>query len=226
MVKKRCAETIDNKDYENEMRNLLDKHMSVVGLRVLTKPIDIMDKGELEKEIEELGSKASKADAIRHNLSKNISINRDSNPAYYDSFSKRIEDVLRQYKDRVISDAEYLQAMKDILADFRANKSGVTYPEAVKQNVHAQAFYGVILPIINEVADFDINLIGEVALDIADIIERCTKVDWENNVNIHNEIAQEIDDLFWSYEKKGLKLPYEQVEKIIENVKTVAVKRF
>ena len=173
---------------------------------------------ELEKEIEELGSKASKADAIRHNLSKNISINRDSNPAYYDSFSKRIEDVLRQYKDRVISDAEYLQAMKDILADFRANKSGVTYPEAVKQNVHAQAFYGVILPIINEVADFDINLIGEVALDIADIIERCTKVDWENNVNIHNEIAQEIDDLFWSYEKKGLKLPYEQVEKIIENV--------
>ena len=63
-------------------------------------------------------------------------------------------------------------------------------------------------------------------MDIADIIERCTKVDWENNVNIHNEIAQEIDDLFWSYEKKGLKLPYEQVEKIIENVKTVAVKRF
>lgn len=226
MVKKRCAETIDNKDYENEMRNLLDKHMSVVGLRVLTKPIDIMDKGELEKEIEELGSKASKADAIRHNLSKNISINRDSNPAYYDSFSKRIEDVLRQYKDRVISDAEYLQAMKDILDDFRANKSSVTYPDAVKQNVHAQAFYGVILPIINEVADFDINLIGEVALDIADIIERCTKVDWENNVNIHNEIAQEIDDLFWGYEKKGLKLPYEQVEKIIENVKTVAVKRF
>lgn len=70
--------------------------------------------------------------------------------------------------------------MKEILDDFRANKSSVSYPEAVKQNVHAQAFYGVILPIINEVADFDINLIGEVALDIADIIERCTKVDWEN----------------------------------------------
>ena len=70
------------------------------------------------------------------------------------------------------------------------------------------------------------ELLFKIALDIPDIIERCTKVDWENNVNIHNEIAQEIDDLFWSYEKKGLKLHYEQVEKIIENVKTVAVKRF
>lgn len=91
MIKKRCAETIDNKDYENQMRNLLDKHLSVVGLKILTKPLDIMNKGELEKEIEDLGSKASKADAIRYNLSKNISVNYDTNPAYYDSFSKELK---------------------------------------------------------------------------------------------------------------------------------------
>ena len=144
MVKKRCAEIIDNKEYEAEMRNLLDKHMSVVGLKILTKPLDIMNKDELEQEIKDLGTKAFKADAIRNNLSKNISIHYDSNPAYYETFSKRIKDVLEQYKNKVITDAEYMEAMVKILYDYRNNNSGMSYPQAIKGNVHAQAFYGVI----------------------------------------------------------------------------------
>ena len=227
MIKKRCAETLDNKDYENEMRNLLDKHMSVSGLKILTKPLDIMDKGELEKEIEDLGSKASKADAIRHNLSKNISINYDTNPAYYDSFSKRIKEVLNQYKEKVISDAEYLQAMNKILNDFRANKSGISYPKCIEQSVHAQAFYGVILPIINDTEEYDINLIGEIAIKISEIIQEHTKVDWNNNADIHNAIAQAIDDMFYEYDKADMiKLPFDKIDKITENVTIVALKRF
>ncbi len=227
MIKKRCAETIDNKEYENEMRNLLDKHMSVVGLKILTKPLDIMNKGELEKEIENLGSKASKADAIRYNLSRNISINFDANPIYYDSFSNRIKIVLEKYKEQRLSDAEYLQAMSRILEDFRNNKSGISYPHCIKQSAHAQAFYGVILPIINDEKKYELDLIGEVAANITDIITEHTKVDWNNNVDIHNRIAQSIDDMFYDYEEKGLiELPYEKVEKIIENVMTVAIKRF
>lgn len=227
MIKKRCAETLDNKDYEKEMRNLLDKHMSVVDLKILTKPVDIMDKGELEKEIEDLGGKASKADAIRHNLSRNIHINRDSDPAYYDSFSKRIEDTLRAYKEQTISDVEYWTAMLQILNDYRANRSTVVYPDSIKQNVHAQAFYGVIAPIIREHSDCDEVLMGEIALGIAEIFAEFTKVDWKNNLDIHNKIAQSIDDLFWEFESShGLHLDYEIVEKIIDSVKTVAIKRF
>ncbi len=226
MIKKRCAETIDNKDYENEMRNLLDKHMSVVGLKILTKPLDIMEKSELEKEIEELGSKAAKADAIRHNLSHNISINIKSNPAYYSSFAKKIDEVLKQYKNKIINDIEYLQAMRKILDDFRSNRSGVIYPENVKQNVHAQAFYGVILPIISSELICDINIIGYIALEIAQIIEKWAKVDFAANVSIHNKIAQDIDDLFWKYEDKGVKLSYEKIDEIIEQIKMVAIKRF
>lgn len=227
MIKKRCAETIDNKDYEKEMRNLLDKHMSVVGLKILTKPLDIMNKGELEREIEELGSKAAKADAIRYNLSKNISINYDSNPAYYNSFSKRIKDVLDEYKEKVISDVEYLDAMAKILNDFRENKSGIIYPEAIKQSVHAQAFYGVILPILNENEEYDIEFIGDIAIKIAKIVQEHTKVDWSGNTDIHNAIAQDIDDLFYELENDNkIKLPYEKIDKIIENVTTVALKRF
>ena len=41
-------------------------------------------------------------------LTRSISEKYQENPAYYDSFSKRIKDALEQYKEKVISEAEYL----------------------------------------------------------------------------------------------------------------------
>ena len=34
--------------------------------------------------------------------------------------------------------------MKSIMEDYHAGKSIVSYPESIKHNVHAQAFYGVL----------------------------------------------------------------------------------
>lgn len=229
MIKKRCAETLDNSEYEKEMRNLLDKHMSVVGLKILTKPLDVMDKGELEKEIEDLNGKASKADAIRYNISRNIQVKYDTNPAYYESFSKRIKDTLEQYKNKIISDAEYLQAMTKILDDFRSNNSGISYPNNIKHNVHAQAFYGVLLPILNQNGLSDIELAGQIAVSIADVVEKNVKVDFKSNPEVHKKISQDIEDmLYFDYQQKGIliDLPFDQVDKIIENVLTIALKRY
>ena len=39
--------------------------------------------------------------------------------------------------------------------------------------------------------------------------------------------SQDIDDLFYDYEKNhGLALSFEMIDKIIDNVKTVALRRF
>ena len=54
-----------------------------------------------------------------------------------------------------------------------------------------------------------------------------SQVDWTNNKTIHDRISQDIDDLFYGYEKeRGLKLSFDTIDKIIENVKTVALRRF
>ena len=63
-------------------------------------------KDQFEKELDELGSLRSKADAITSSMTKSISEKRDENPAYYDSFSKRIKEALEEYKDRVITEAK------------------------------------------------------------------------------------------------------------------------
>lgn len=262
-VKIRYCDAIDNSEYEPLMQNLLDTHLSVAGLKQITNPVDILNKGDFEKELEELGSLRSKADAISSRITKSISEKRDENPAYYDSFSKRIKEVLELYKEKVISEAEYLAKMRLIVEDYRIGKTTISYPARIKKNVHAQAFYGVLNaiftdeierrigatkmaePVSKEVFESEeqpypmedekeedtslitADFVAEVAEEITAIVQRHSQVDWSNNKTIHDRVAQEIDDLFYRYEnERGLRLSFDVVDKIIDNVKTVALRRF
>ena len=228
-VKLQYCDAIDNAEYEPLMQNLLDTHLSVAGLKKITSPIDILNKDDFEKELEELGSLRSKADAIASRMTRSISEKRDENPAYYDSFSKRIRDALALYKEKVISEAEYLAKMRTIMEDYYAGRSTVSYPERIKSNVHAQAFYGVLTALFDEVEDERItpDFVAEVSEEITKIVASHSQVDWTNNKTIHDRISQDIDDLFYKYEKEhGLKLSFDLIDKIIDNVKTVALRRF
>jgi len=228
-VKIRYADAIDNSEYEPQMQNLLDTHLTVVGLKQITNPVDILNRSEMEKELEELGSARAKADAITSAMTKSISERHDENPAYYDSFSKRIKDVLDEYKNRVIGEAEYLDKMRSILEDYRKGSTNISYPEKIKGNPHAQAFYGVISAVLDDVIDIasNIDAVTEITIKITNIIEQNNSVDWQNNTDIHNRIAQEIDDLFYSYEQEhGLSIGFDAIDKIIESIKTVALRRF
>ena len=228
-VKLQYCDAIDNAEYEPLMQNLLDTHLSVAGLKKITSPIDILNKDDFEKELEELGSLRSKADAIASRMTRSISEKRDENPAYYDSFSKRIRDALALYKENVISEAEYLAKMRTIMEDYHAGRSTVSYPERIKNNVHAQAFFGVLTALFDEVEDERItpDFVAEVSEEITKIVASHSQVDWTNNKTIHDRISQDIDDLFYKYEKEhGLKLSFDLIDKIIDNVKTVALRRF
>lgn len=228
-VKIRYFDAIDNAEYEPLMQNLLDTHLSVSGLKQITAPVDILNKSDLEQELEELGTARAKADAIVSRMTKSISEKYDENPAYYESFSKLISDTLKSYKEKIISDAEYLNKMRQIINDYGKGNSGISYPESIRNNVHAQAFYGVISAIFSDIDDVDVSadFAAEMSIAVTDIVSKHSQVDWTNNKSIHDRIAQDIDDLFFEYEKeRGLKLSFDIIDKIIENVKTVALRRF
>lgn len=162
-------------------------------------------------------------------MTRSIHDKRNENPAYYDSFSKRIKDALDLYMDKVISEAEYFDKMQTILDDYRANRTTVVFPESIKHDVHAQAFYGVLTAIFDSDETIDLNAdeIAGIAKDITAIVAAHSQVDWTNSKSIHDRIAQEIDDLFYSYEKqRGWKVSFDTVDMVIENIKTVALQRF
>ena len=73
----------------------------------------------------------------------------------------------------------------------------------------------------------DNDFIAQISIDITEIFKSHIQVGWEQNITIQNRISQNIDDLFYEYEKsRGFKVSFDLIDKIIENSKTVAMRRF
>ncbi|MGG3709619.1 type I restriction endonuclease subunit R, partial [Heyndrickxia coagulans] len=230
-VKLRYSDTIDHKEYEAKMQKLMDNYIAAEEVIRITNPVDILNAKAFEEELERLQSKRAKADAIRTRLTKSVHAKWDENPSYYKKFSERIQEAIQEYKDKRISEAEYLNRMKEIMNDYRRGESSERYPEVIKENLNAQAFYGVTKDILSETketaASYDTNTLGDLALKIDEIIQEHQKVDWHDNVEIHNRIAQELDDLLFDFkEKHNLDIDFDTIDKIIEQIKTVALRRY
>lgn len=228
-MKLRYSDTIDYKEYEAKMQKLMDNYISAEEVIRITNPVDILNEKAFEEELERLDTKRAKADAIRTRLTKSINTKWDENPAHYKRFSERIQEAIQAYKDKRISEVEYLNKMHDIMNDYRNGEPMEDYPEIIKENPNAQAFYGVTKEIVNEVqetiASYDI--IGDLALKMDKIIQQCTKVDWYNNIEVHNRIAQKLDDLLFDFTNdQKINLDFDQIDKIIEQIKTVALRRY
>ena len=242
-VKLRYSDTIDHKEYEAKMRNLMDTYIAAEDIIQITAPVDILNEKEFEDELMRLGSPRAKADAIRTRMTKRISEKWDENPAYYKKFSERIEEIIEQYKEKRISELEYLEKMRNVMNDFRKGYSGTTYPEKIKHNIHAQAFYGVVKEELEDERYYEAGvtelvaedgpiynyegILAEIAMEVDVIIERHCKVDWHDNPDVHKKISQEIDELLYLVKKKHFpKMTFDQIDTMIENIKTVALRRY
>lgn len=229
-VKLRYSDTIDHKEYESKMQKLMDQYISAEQIIRITNPVDILNERAFEEEIERLGSKRAKADAIRTRLTQSVSTKWDENPAYYKKFSERVQAVIDEYKAKRISEADYLNSMNVLLQEFRQGESEEIYPTVIKDNGHAQAFYGVtkeLLTMKDEQFSYGEEDLADLALKMDKIIKQHQKVDWHNNLQIHNRIAQDIDDLLFDFSKENnVTLDFDTIDKVIEQIKTVAIKRY
>ncbi|AOM82069.1 type I restriction endonuclease subunit R [Salisediminibacterium beveridgei] len=228
-VKRRYSDDIDHKEYEAKMQQLMDQYISSEDMMQITNPVDILDRDGFEEEMDRLGSKRAKADAIRTRMTRSINEKYDENPAYYKKFSERIKETLEAYKEKRITESEYWEQMNELKKEYQAGASDDQFPESVRGNGTAQAFYGVTKDIIAEVNESmpSYEVVGTLAKDMDSIVNEHAKVDWQNNIDVHNKIEQEIDDLLFGFaEKHGVELPFEQIDKIIDQVKTIAIRRY
>jgi len=236
-VKLRYSDTIDHREYEGQMQRLMDNYIAAEEVIRITNPVDILDKKGFEKELQRLGSPKAKADAIRTRMTRSINLNWDENPLYYKRFSERIEETLQAYKDKRISEKEYFEKMNELKEEFQRGDSDIRYPDSIKNKADAQAFYGVTIDVIRETGveynagntrkSFSEEEFAELSVLIEEIVAKHTKVDWYDNIDVHNRIAQEIEDLLFDFaEDKNIKLGFEQIDKILNEIKTVALKRY
>lgn len=233
-VKMRYAEAIDYRDFEPKIRKLLDTHISASEVIQLNEPVNIFDAETFsqikeERGIYEVKTTAAKADAIAHATRKAISEKMQEDPAFYEKFSKLIQQAIDDFKAKRISDMEYLNRASEIREKV-VKREHDDVPENLQGNEDAMAFYGVIRPYFDgdgkpsEKLD---QLASEAALAINTIIHRHRKVHFWDDADAQKRVMNDIDDYLYDGIRgaRGLELGLDQMDEIIEKSMQLAKHR-
>src|ERR1035438_7906175 len=98
------------KEFEPKIQKLLDDHVVAMPAEVVVELVNINDPNALEAVVKEAGvSPASKADRIASATRKAINEKMEEDPSFYKRFSELLEETIRDYRAKRISEKEYLK---------------------------------------------------------------------------------------------------------------------
>ena len=243
-VKLRYAEAIDYRDYEPKIKKLLDTHIQANEVVQLNKPVNIFDdeafmvvKEEQAVYLSNRGSKkttASKADTIAHATKKVITEKMDEDPAFYEKFSKLIQNAIENFRAKRISDLDYLNKVVEIRNKV-VGKVHEDIPDKLSGNEDATAYFGVLKPFLEayskqtgKLGEEDLESAGaDTAIAIHGILEKHKKVHFWDDEDAKKQAVNEIDDYLYDELKteRGIELSLDQMDDIIEKALQVAKHR-
>lgn len=223
-VKLRYAESIDYRDYEPKIQKLLDTHISANEVLRLNEPVNIFDSAAFQQVVEEQGHgkpTAAKADMIAHATKRAITEHLDEDPAYFEKFSRLIQQAIDDYRAGRISDLEYLKRASEI-KDAVVNRKTDDVPAVLHGNDHAIACFGVLEPYFGRhVANAAQakTVAAEAAASIWAIVERNKVVGFWDNLDAQRRTMNEMDDLLYDQIRgeRGIPLTTEEMDEIINH---------
>lgn len=225
-VKLRYAEAIDYRDYEPRIKKLLDTQIQANEVIRLNEPVNIFDEQMFNEMKEGRGihsdkTTAAKADMIAHATIKTAHEKMEEDPAFYEKFSKLIQEAIDAFRAKRLSDLEYLSKVME-LRDAVATKKHDDVPTILGENDNATAYFGVIKSFITDDA-----VAASTALWIDETIKQHYKVQFWDDTNAVNRAINAIDDYLFDEVKgsNGIDLSPEQMDTIIEKTMQVAKHR-
>lgn len=230
-VRLRYYEEVDFGEYEEQMQKLLDTYISSNDVNKLTKLVNIFDDKNFDEEIKRVEGKRAKADSIRNAVDKVITIKYDENPVYYEKLKDRINRILEEYRNRRISEEEYLRSINDVMNDVRSGHTEAIYPENINGNKSTQVIYDNIKNDIYEHLRLALSedksnfIIANLSLEFDKIIKDFAKIpDWTTNTEIHNKMNQALEEKLWDLEDE-----YEislDTDMILEKTMSISITKY
>jgi type I restriction enzyme R subunit len=230
-VKLRYAESVDYRDFEPRIQKLLDTHISASEVVQLNAPVNIFDEAAFRKVVEAQGTGTeqnlgAKADMIAHATKRAINERLEQDPAFYEKFSKLIQQAIDDYRAKRLSDLEYLQRVTEI-KDAVVSRKGDDLPPALKGDADAAAAYGLLRPFVaNHSSDPEQaqTTAIEAAKAVWDIFRRNRKVGYWDDLDAQRRTMNEIDDYLYDEVKgaRGIALSTDEMDEIIEKTMQLA----
>lgn len=226
-VKQRYGESVDYSSYELQIRNMVNKYIGAGEVRQIVDPVDIFDRDNLQKELEEIEGDASKAGTLTSRMKKTIIEKMDEDPVLYKRLSEVIEEAIADNKAQRLSDAEYLKRIIKYLEELREQGSS-HLPSILKGHDDAKAYFGVIyeyLPIANDIKPKRL-LAADIALGIEKIINKSKIRDWVHKIDILNTMINDIEYYLFSIKDRyNLVFSLEELDKTMHLLMNVAMRR-
>lgn len=230
-VKLRYAESIDYRDFEPRIQKLLDTHISASEVVQLNAPVNIFDDAAFKKVVEDQGvghekSLGAKADMIAHATKRAINERLDQDPAFYEKFSKLIQQAIDDYRAKRLSDLEYLQKVSGI-RDAVVQRKDDDLPEVLANDADGAAVFGLLKPFVFAQEE-DKTKAGSVAAEAAKavwaIFQSNKKVGYWDDLDAQRRTMNEIDDYLYDTVKgtHGVNLTTEEMDQIIEKTMQLA----
>jgi type I restriction enzyme R subunit len=230
-VQLRYQEVVDIKEFEPKIQKLLDDHVVALPAETIIEVVNINDPDALKAVIEETGvSEGSKADRIASATRRTITEKMEEDPAFYMQFSELLEETIRAYREKRLSERDYLNGVINLASKVARKDRGRDVPDAIKGNDDGQAFFGLLDGSLTKQAGEPVERedAAQVALDIIGIIKAHHIVGvWSNEV-AQNNMRNAIDDYFFDVlrDEKGVGVPVEMLDDLEQKIMDLARARF
>jgi type I restriction enzyme, R subunit len=229
-VKQRYAETIDYKDYEARVRKLLDSHIQSSDVATVVAEVNIFDVEAFQAEVDKLDTPAAKADTIAHQVKRTVTENMERDPAFYEKFSRLIEETIEAYRQGRISEAEYLKRANEILRTVQSGRES-SLPQKLFRYRDAPTYYRAIREPLSQYTVDDPGveideLIADVAIRLEEIIENHKIRDWTSNPDVKQVIKRAMDEYLYSVKGRyDIPLTHGDIDVILDSVVDIAEQR-
>ena len=182
----RYAERVDFSQYKQALIKIMDNNIKAEEAELLTKQITITDKKAFDQVIEDMGSDASRAEAIAAQTDRIITERQEADPVFYRRFSDKISGIIQKMRDKKMADIEALKQLK-LIDDEVNSKKDDEIPAKIRKEKGADIFYR------NLQNDFILHDIGnekfeEIILEMFFVLKKEAIVDWYRNSEVKRVI--------------------------------------
>ncbi len=197
ITRKASGESLDLKAYEADMRHLIDTYIEADEPRKVS-PFDDMGLLELIEKTgianaitSQLGGLKSNRDAvaetIENNVRRKIVEEHLSDPAYYESMSELLDEIITARKAKAIEYEEYLKRIAELAIQVQ-NGHAAGIPQQLRTRGMRSLYNNLTVPGIPPGADGDQRLTR--ALIIDETVKRVRPDDWRGHQAKENEIKR------------------------------------
>lgn len=235
-VQRRYSDKPDAADYEPQVRKLIDRYVTPYGITPITELVNIFDAEQFQAEVEKMESNAARADTIASRTSRYIAENMEKDPHFYTKLSAMIRQTIDDYKQGRVSEAEYLQKVKE-QRDAALHRTDESLPAALRERGEAQAFYGVLLDALDTHIGSEserVQVCANAALAIDDLLREHLLdngkpiVEWQSNSMVEGQLRIDIGDYLYDHLKEpyALALTLDDIEQHVAYMLDIAKIRY